>query len=89
MNCGTCKHWGRPEDAGKTYRVCISTVHIGDEYDEGSISNDEVRRYNGDTERQQGVRLNRRYVVDGSGYYGALKCREDFGCVAWDSPDAQ
>jgi hypothetical protein len=24
-------------------------------------------------------------VVDGSGYYAALKCREDFGCRLWQA----
>ena len=29
----------------------------------------------------------RAYVEDGSGYYAALVCAEDFGCVGWESRD--
>jgi len=31
----------------------------------------------------------RAHVVDGSGYYAALRVREDFGCVLWEAKDHQ
>ena len=27
------------------------------------------------------------YIVDGSGYFAALRCRDDFGCVDWKAKE--
>lgn len=93
--CGTCKHWGRPKDDGETFRVCVSTIHVGKDIGNPDIDGDTINSadlpfrfagaYDGTVPPPTPVRLGGRCVVDGSGYFAALKCREDFGCVAHEA----
>jgi hypothetical protein len=71
--CGTCRHWGEVEgkaEAHRVYRRCMSTLHIDDA---GEVRDSSVKALNG------------RYVTDSSGWFAALKCREDFGCMAHEA----
>lgn len=87
-NCGTCKHWGDSKDVGEPYRKCTAVIHdkssytgtFGDEF-LGDEPIDDWER----TKREEilAIRKHCAVVVDGSGYFAALKCREDFGCVLY------
>lgn len=84
--CGTCKFWGGPDDDGK-YRQCARIEH--DESSDTSSyeewDEDEVKYYQeNDPERlarHNAMLAEKAVAVDGSGYFAALRCREDFGCV--------
>jgi hypothetical protein len=60
----------------------MSTLHIDDDdggarvlplFDAGEVRDGSVKALNG------------RYVTDSSGWFAALKCREDFGCMAHEA----
>lgn len=72
--CGTCKHWG----AGRNEH----------EYAGASVSRDDEFKPCGaiiqeDYYDEKKIAGKRAFVQDGSGYYAAIKVREDFGCVLW------
>lgn len=82
--CGTCRHWGDEKDAGRTFRKCMGVFSCkgvkgpdDEDYVEGHLDHWEPGEV-------AIVRAQKAYTVDGSGYYNALKCKEDFGCVLWD-----
>lgn len=66
MNCGTCKHF--KEDPPAKSRVTEGFGHCG-----------RIRQYDSydeaETSKEPAI------TEDGSDYYSALLCREDFGCV--------
>lgn len=77
--CGTCKFWGSyikwkgrpvPDQTGE-WRQCGRIFFD----DDGEIS-----EYADDKEGSL-VRKELVVVQDGSGWFGCLKCREDFGCI--------
>lgn len=77
-HCGTCAFWGDPSDANesaKRYRRCMSVGQSG-RWDDAPPTTD---MYGSPLSP---VVTDRAFVVDGSYYFAALKCREDFGCVA-------
>lgn len=82
--CGTCKHWGKdrlPYFPG--LHPCRAVIA---QHDVEKVSDD-----NGfDVEPPDGCYLAKggtpkAVAVDGSGYFAALKTREDFGCVLWEA----
>ena len=93
--CGTCRYWGkaRPdhrncmEQTTGKLRVCQAIIHDSDDatgnYDEYSTPIEE-RNWLSEEVRQELIHIRdsvKAVVVDGSNYYAALKCREDFGCI--------
>jgi hypothetical protein len=66
--CGTCKFWGSAGES-KTFRECNRIVHDKFYYVDGL---DELDSFQ---EEHKAV------TQDDHGYYAALKCRADFGCV--------
>jgi hypothetical protein len=78
--CGTCKHW---ENGPEDYRECLAVIH--DRQGMTTDDNDAFESYDWlDEEERAEIRAIRKYaavVVDGSGYFAALKCRADFGCT--------
>lgn len=96
-NCGTCKYWGDHEDEGARWRRCVAVKHgvvnrnidlqEAANYDDNLLPIVENRTQYTDTP----IAVSRATVVDGSGYFAALKCEADFGCVLHEpleSPDA-
>lgn len=88
--CGTCRFWGDEKDKGYRFRRCLGVYSCerfsgpGDgERLESFLHPDGDERW--DREEMTEVVKQRAYTIDGSGYYNALKCREDFGCVLWQS----
>ncbi len=84
--CGGCKYWGDKKDTGEEFRKCVAVIHdersyantdIYDDPDDEEWIDEEIRA------EIKAVRAHRAVVVDGSGYYAALKCKADFGCVLW------
>lgn len=70
MLCGDCKFWGGERDVpGDDFRECTAVVHSGDCWDTQSIN---IMDRDPDATA---------VVVDGSGYFAALKTKDDFGCV--------
>jgi hypothetical protein len=77
--CGTCPFWTGREalsEAGEAFRQCQRLVHD---------QNRDVDGYDREEEpaiaRQTTLRRELAVLQDGSGYYAAIKCRADFGCV--------
>ena len=78
--CGTCKFWGDAPDRcdprgpkGEEFRPCKR------------IKMQEIDMEAESDAEWHGVISNpcSAVAVDGSGYYAAIKCRSDFGCVEW------
>lgn len=80
--CGTCKFWGCNDDVGERFRQCMRVKHdecrdTCNEEDPEDYRVDDPERF----ERHQKTLAEKAVTVDGSGYFAALRCREDFGCV--------
>ncbi len=83
--CESCAFWGDAKDAQnkETFRQCNAMFH-----DVGSNCGGDGRRPEPDPIRfpelnaeWHEARSHKAVVQDGSGYFAALKCRSDFGCV--------
>jgi len=73
QRCGTCKHWGTGDSReyiDKRYRFCAG-VDVNDGCSGCS---------SGSVNAGDDLAM----AVDNSGFWAALKCREDFGCVLWE-----
>jgi hypothetical protein len=88
--CGSCRYWGKldDEDNGR-FRQCRAVIHDKnsaialEEWDDPL----EERDWLPEAKRQELIALrnmSKAVVKDGSGYFAALKCREDFGCILWE-----
>lgn len=75
--CGNCMFWGKPGET-EMFRQCNGVIH-----DERSRHNDTEEEWKEDWHNQQIRHINSlsAVVVDGSGYFAALKTKEDFGCT--------
>jgi hypothetical protein len=88
MRCGSCKHWGDHRDAGEKWRRCLAVIHDVD----GTISETchtpiEERDWLTEEQRVELVAIRDTAKVicqDGSGYFAAVRCREDFGCILYE-----
>ena len=93
--CGTCAYWGvgntqRDREEDTIYRPCGAVVHDEHSYArpryDGPHEDDEL--YGRPAEEEiAAIRKHLAVVQDGSGFYAALKVREDFGCVLWKADD--
>lgn len=94
MRCGDCKHWGimAPQPSGHEpsiqtgkWRQCGAVPHDErgscDEDDAEIIKNNDWDPKWDRSELNAPIRKSLAVVKDGSGYYAALKCQADFGCV--------
>jgi hypothetical protein len=86
--CGSCKHWGKQDEVESSlkagFKKCYRIIH--DEHSDTDDYKDDVYDKDDPYDAQFIARMNATrkelaVVKDGSGYYAALKCREDFGCV--------
>lgn len=75
--CGNCMFWGKPGET-EMFRQCNGVIH-----DERSYHNEEIGDWMDDDEKESFRHINSlsAVVVDGSGYFAALKTKEDFGCT--------
>jgi len=86
--CGNCRHWGghNPDEDHKYYKhqPCKRIKHDKDfdakPYNIDDIYDEEERK--AAQERIDSVK-DAAVVHDGSGYFAALKTRNDFGCSLW------
>lgn len=86
--CGSCKWWGEPTDTAKFRQCkCIKFDAHGfvDDYNEWIYESDDEYDIKKRNEINEFRKINLAVVQDGSGYAGCMKCREDFGCVLWES----
>jgi hypothetical protein len=85
--CGTCKHWGNTKDEQYRFRRCLrvfscTEVRGPDDEERANRTDEEIEKWGAwGADEIRKLRSEKAYTVDGSGYYNALKCREDFGCV--------
>lgn len=84
--CGTCRFWGAKDEAGQTFRQCMRILHDdGNDTDVDKWDAEDADYYaKEDPERfakHQAMLEEKAVALDGSGYFAALRCREDFGCV--------
>lgn len=99
--CGNCKFWGRliksrrgnplPDQVGE-WRQCGRFIHDDNGYckPEAEIRLEEDWDANWDQRQlKHPVRMELAVVQDGSGYFAALKCREDFGCVLFEPKETE
>lgn len=93
--CGTCKFWGSDDPRHNDeipegeYRTCNAVIH--DKLGATDSNRDGVDTYVADYYDKHefaeakaeiaAVRKHLAVVKDGSGYYAALKTKDDFGCV--------
>ena len=72
--CGGCKHWGTSVETTRreVFRSCQAIVHTSPLCWDGYIGEPIPDDLVAGT-------------VDGSDYMSALKGREDFGCVLWET----
>lgn len=76
--CGNCAFWGRhPTDPGSTdypkeFRQCTAIIH-------GNGHNIPF-----DDNFQRILTPHKAVAVDGSGYFAALRTKEDFACILFD-----
>ena len=90
QRCGQCRFWGEKDDANQEWRQCQAVPH-----DEDGAT--DKRPFNGkgiepsypDAQGAKEMRENLAVVQDGSGYFAALKCRADFGCVLFEDKQEQ
>jgi hypothetical protein len=92
--CGSCAHWGdkNKPDEDPMFRACQAVVHdkewaTGKDGHQNQAEEDDFdfeRDVAADIKAEiKAVRKHLAVVQDGSGFYAALKVREDFGCVLW------
>lgn len=83
--CGTCRHWGTPRDNGtETWglRPCVAVIP---KYDVAVLKDENGNDLWDENYEPVPVNTPKAMVVDGSGYFAALKTAEDFGCVLWEA----
>lgn len=81
--CGNCRLWGTEDDNNGVYRQCAAALH-----DEYGLAGKPLDQW---TSEQEHRRINDcpAVAVDGSGYWAALRTRDDFGCVLFEpKPEA-
>jgi len=83
VRCGLCVFWGDTEDQGQRFRKCGAVkqgaVRFDDDFNETIVASGEQYDANA-------APLDYAYVVDGSGYFAALKTEQDFGCALFTLP---
>ncbi len=84
--CGTCKFWGNTDETHRLFRTCQRFVHDKSKHSDG----EQVDEFDLDDEFPDSpeeiaakliINSEKAVTVDGSGYFAALRCRSDFGCV--------
>lgn len=91
--CGTFRYWGAPTEghdprpSEKDFRPCRAVIH-----DQENMSDDDALDYCIDDERKAELSAIRAatkaVVIDGSGYFAALKTQDSFGCTLWQPTPA-
>ena len=76
--CGTCRHWGTDDDAGNKFRKCQQIRHD----ERGESSDNQKSEFASDDDS---VFDDEAVVVDGDGYFAALKTQGNFHCSLWQS----
>ena len=80
--CGNCTGWGEPEEG--EFGFCGGIIH--DEWcyvDHGKEWTDDEKTLKEIDEMKKEPAV----LHDGSGYYAALRCKEDFGCTEWEAKE--
>lgn len=84
--CGDCKFWGKEsESVTREFRSCTGIIHDG--YDRNAVGKEDLDD-RVDIELVVNIQSRPAVVVDGSGYFAALKTKEDFGCVLFERREA-
>lgn len=97
MRCGDCRYWGDPLESG-AFRSCGAIVHdrrnrtdTNEWSDAETLLQDFDRADPHEVEEVAKIKAMREHkavIWDRSGYFAALKCREDFGCVLFQAKGA-
>lgn len=93
--CGSCVFWGSDLDEDQAFRECKAVKHDcrghttcyqdGDDPTYIDSTEEWIVEF---AESEDKTRRSLAVVVDGSGYFAALKCRSDFGCVMFSPKEA-
>lgn len=86
--CGNCKFWGKEKDVGE-FRQCQAIIHDKKSlaYNHWQWEDEDEFEFDTPEEKQKKLdfrAVNKAIVEDGSGYYAAIKTKEDFGCVLFE-----
>jgi len=89
--CVTCKHWSASVDDWEFeelgVRDCKGILMREDIKELAHKDHDDDRWEDaGQARENAAMRATRAFVVDGSGYYAALRTHPDFGCVLHEPP---
>jgi hypothetical protein len=97
VNCGTCKYWGEKYREYREYReeeIFRKCTRIEHDKDNKSSLDEFDYDFDEDGSKQRTIDEVKEYrkthvacVKDGSGYYAAIKCAADFGCILWEKKD--
>ena len=82
-SCGKCKHWGSPEETHEEYRSCRAIAHDEGSFTSGNIAHEDIPATTEYRAAHSAV------VVDGSGFFAALRSRADFACILFANPVEQ
>ena len=87
VHCGQCKFWGKNGETGE-FRECIGIVHDKDLLTnnlEDNVNVDDNDDWTPETLKFRSE--NKAVTIDDSGYFAALRTKEDFGCVLYKKRD--
>lgn len=82
QKCGNCRFWGAEDDNTGTYRQCEAI--LCDEYGHAGTKVESWMQPK-DLELHKKINAQKAVAVDASGFWAALRTRDDFGCVLWQS----
>ncbi len=74
--CATCKHFIVPKDQYSRLESKAALPHVCGKIRAAVESDEDGSLPSAQTDKA--------YTEDGSGYYAAIRVREDFGCVLWE-----
>jgi len=85
QRCGACVFWGKPGEPDD-FKTCTAIVH---DKHRASVSGSDDDYDPDEVEERTAFRAEHLAVVlDGSGYLGSLRTRDDFGCRLWQPKEA-
>lgn len=78
--CETCQHWGDgdSDDTG-AFRRCLAVIHAALGTEDGDCIEDDATGG-----LAESVLEHPALVIDGSGYFAALKTQASFSCALWE-----
>lgn len=86
--CGNCKFWGKVGDQPQNgFKTCQAVIHGRGGYvfeEQSEFDCCVIDESDSFIKEQIELRQKKALAVDGSGYYAAIKTKDDFGCVLFE-----